>query len=99
MLGLDVENTNGGVRVNYVLSNSVADKSKSNLKKGDVITAVNGQKLNKKTNFYSLLKQTQGNEVLLSLNNGKDVVIRPQSSIRKQQYEAWIDSRKKLVDE
>ena len=99
LLGLDVENTNEGVRVNHVLSNSVADKSKSNLKKGDVITAVNGQKLNKKTNFYSLLKQTQGNEVLLSLSNGKDVVIRPQSSIRKQQYEAWIDSRKKLVEE
>ncbi len=99
LLGLDVTNVNGGVKVNYVLPNTVADKSKSKLKVGDVIVAVNGNKIDKNTNFYKLLKQTQGNEVLLSLKNGKDVVIRPQRSIRSQQYEAWIDSRKKLVDE
>lgn len=99
LLGLEVENTNDGVKVNYVLENTVAGKSKSKLKKGDVIVAVNGNRINKNTNFYKLLKQTQGNEVLLSLKNRVDVVIRPQSSIRKEQYEAWINSRKKLVDE
>ncbi|MDO6745082.1 S41 family peptidase [Tenacibaculum soleae] len=99
LLGLDVVNTKGGVKVNYILQNTVADKSKSTLKVGDVITAVNGNKIAKNTNFYQLLKNTQGNEVLLSLKNGKDVVLRPQRSIRSQQYEAWITSRKKLVDE
>ena len=98
LLGLDVSNTKGGVRVNYILQNTVADKSKSTLKVGDVITAVNGYEIAKNTNFYQLLKNTQGNEVLLSLKNGKDVVLRPQRSIRSQQYEAWITSRKKLVD-
>ncbi|WNW03016.1 S41 family peptidase [Tenacibaculum sp. HL-MS23] len=99
LLGLDVVNTKGGVKVNYILENTVADKSKSTLKVGDVITAVNGNEIAKNTNFYQLLKNTQGNEVLLSLKNGKDVVLRPQRSIRSQQYEAWITSRKKLVDE
>ncbi len=99
LLGLDVINTKGGVKVNYILENTVADKSKSTLKVGDVITAVNGNEIAKNTNFYQLLKNTQGNEVLLSLKNGKDVVLRPQRSIRSQQYEAWITSRKKLVDE
>lgn len=99
LLGLEVANTNDGVKVNYVLENTVADKSKSKLKKGDIIVAVNGKKIYKNTNFYKLLKQTRGNEVLLSLKNKEDVVIRPQRSIRGQQYEAWITSRKKLVDE
>ena len=99
LLGLDVTNVDDGVKVNYVLPNTVADKSKSKLKVGDVIVAVNGNTINKNTNFYKLLKQTQGNEVLLSLKRGKEVIIRPQRSIRSQQYEAWIESRKKLVDE
>ncbi len=99
LLGLDVTNTNDGVKVNYILRNTVADKSKSKLKVGDVIVAVNGSEIDRNTNFYKLLKNTQGNEVLLSLKKGNDVVIRPQKSIRNQQYEAWIDSRKKLVDE
>ena len=99
LLGLDVVNVKDGVKVNYVLPNTVADKSNSKLKVGNVIVAVNGNSIDKNTNFYKLLKQTRGKEILLTLKNGKDVVIRPQSSIRNQQYEEWIASRKKLVDE
>ncbi|CAM1346323.1 S41 family peptidase [Tenacibaculum crassostreae] len=99
LLGLEVENTSEGARVVYVLENTVADKSASKLNIGDVITSVNGQEIQKNTNFYSLLKNTQGNEVLLTLKNGRDVIVRPQSSIRRAQYEAWVSSRKKLVDE
>ena len=99
LLGLEVENVSNGVKIKYVLDNTVASKSNSKLKVGNVITAVNGHKIGKNTNFYSLLKNTRSNEVLLSLKNGKEVVIRPQSSIRGQQYEAWVSSRKKLVDE
>ncbi|WP_428740807.1 S41 family peptidase [Tenacibaculum sp.] len=99
LLGLEVENTKNGVKVSYVLPNSVADKSSSKLKVGDVITAVNEQQIEKNTNFYSLLKNTQTKEILLSLDNGKDVVLRPESSLRTLQYEEWVNSRKKLVDE
>lgn len=99
LLGLEVENTSEGALVKYVLANTVADKSKSKLNKDDIITTVNGLEIKENTNFYSLLKNTRGNEVLLGLQNGKEVIIRPQSSIRRAQYEAWIESRKKLVDE
>ncbi len=99
VLGLEVENTKKGVKVSYVLPNSVADKSTSKLKVGDIITAINGQEIKKNTNFYSLLKNTQSKEILLSLDNGKDVVLRPERSLRRLQYEEWVNSRKKLVDE
>ncbi|RBW62458.1 MdsD protein [Tenacibaculum sp. E3R01] len=98
LLGLDVSNTNKGVRVNYILPNSVANKTKSTLKVGDVITAVNGQKISKTTNFYSLMKNTRNNEILLTLANSKDLILRPQRSLRNLQYEEWVNSRKKLVE-
>lgn len=98
LLGLEVKNTSKGARVSYVLENSVADKSKVSLKVGDVITAVNGTKVGGNTNFYSTLKNTRGDEILLTLSNGKEVVARTSGSLRTLQYEAWVASRKKLVD-
>lgn len=98
LLGLDVSNTNSGVRVNYVLPNSVSDKSKSKLKVGDVITSVNRKPIKEHTNFYSLLKNTRGKEVLLTLQSGKEVIMRPVRSLRSLQYDEWVNSRKKLVE-
>jgi len=98
MLGLEVKNTKRGAEILYVLNNSVADKSKVNLQVGDVITAVNNQPIKPNTNFYSLLKNTRGDEVLLSLANGKEVVARTSGSLRDLQYQAWVDSRKELVN-
>ncbi len=98
LLGLEVKNTSNGARVEYVLKNSVANKSKVDLKAGDVITSVNGQKVSSNTNFYSLLKNTRGDEVLLTLSNGDEVVVRTSGSLRRLQYESWVESRKALVD-
>lgn len=98
LLGLEVKNTSKGAEVLYVLDNSVANKSKVNLKVGDVITAVNNKKIGPNTNFYSLLKNSRGDEILLTLANGKSVVARTSGSLRTLQYEAWVSSRKKMVD-
>ncbi|MAD96558.1 MAG: MdsD protein [Flavobacteriaceae bacterium] len=98
LLGLEVKNTSKGAEILFVLNNSVADKSKVNLNVGDVITHVNGEKIQSNTNFYSMLKNTRGDEVLLTLSNGKEVVARTTGSLRSLQYQAFVDSRKKLVD-
>ena len=98
LLGLEVKNTSNGAKVEYVLKNSVANKSKVNLNVGDVITSVNGKNVGANTNFYSLLKNTRGDEVLFTLANGKEVVIRTARSLRGLQYEAWVESRKELVN-
>lgn len=99
LLGVEVKNTSKGAEVIYVLDKSNADKSKVSLKKGDVITAINNVKINKDTNFYSLLRNTRGEEVLLTLADGKNVVSRTSGSLRALQYDAWVNSRKKLVEE
>ncbi|WP_435414673.1 S41 family peptidase [Polaribacter aestuariivivens] len=101
LLGLDVTNVKNGVKINYILPNSAATKSNVSLNVGDVIEKVNGKTIDKNTNFYSLLKNTSGDEILLTLSNNKDVVVRTQSTraISTLRYEEWINSRKKLVDE
>ena len=97
LLGLEVENISNGVQIKYVLKNSVANKSKVNLKVGDTIIAVNNKQINENSNFYSLLKNTKGEEVLLTMSNGKDFIVRTSSSLRTLQYEAWVESRRELV--
>ncbi|ARV06437.1 MdsD protein [Polaribacter sp. SA4-10] len=101
LLGLDVSNVNNGVRINFILPNSASTKTNVSLNIGDVITAVNGKKIEKTTNFYSLLKNTSGNEILLTLASKKEVVVRTDSTetIRSLLYEEWVNSRKKLVEE
>ncbi|WP_397447497.1 S41 family peptidase [Polaribacter sp. R77954] len=98
LLGLEVKNTSKGAEVVYVLDNSVADKSKVDLNVGDVITAINNVKIDKNTNFYRVLKNTRGDEVLLTLANGKELVARTSGSLRNLQYQAWVESRKELVN-
>ncbi|CAM1363919.1 Tricorn protease homolog [Tenacibaculum litopenaei] len=97
LIGLEVVPVKDGVKVTYVLPNSAADKTKSKLKAGDVIVAVNGKPIKKHSNFYSYLKNTRNSEVLLQLKGGKDVVLRTLRSLRGLQYDAWVESRKELV--
>ncbi|WP_088323291.1 S41 family peptidase [Polaribacter tangerinus] len=100
LLGLDVSNVKSGVKINYILPNSAATKTNVSLKVGAVIKQVNGNKINRNTNFYSLLRNTSEKEVLLTLSDNTDVVVRTQSTrtISSLRYEEWINSRKKLVD-
>ncbi|MFK8058666.1 MAG: S41 family peptidase, partial [Polaribacter sp.] len=101
LLGLDVSNVRNGVKIDYILPNSAATKTNVSLNVGDVITTVNGHKIDKNTNFYSTLKNTSGNEILLTLSDKREVVVRTESTrtISRLRYEEWINSRKKLVDE
>ena len=101
LLGLDVSNVKNGVKINYVLPNSPATKTNVSLKVDDVIVAVNGKNINKNTNFYSMLKNTNENEILLTLADNRELVARTASTraIGDLRYEEWINSRKKLVDE
>ena len=99
LLGLEVKNIEKGVIVEYVLKNSAANKSKVNLKVGDIIIAINEKPISKSTNFYSLLKNTKGEEVLLTKSDGNDVIVRTSGSLKSLQYEAWVESRRRLVEE
>ena len=86
-----------------VIPDTPADKSFSKLYKGDLITEVNGQKVDDSVNFYSLFNNTTGEKVLLTVKNkengNREVEIRPVSSLRSELYNEWVENERKLVDE
>ncbi|NCP07012.1 MAG: PDZ domain-containing protein, partial [Flavobacteriales bacterium] len=102
LLGLEVKpNLNGSLNVTSVVANMPADKSVSSIRVGDVVTSVNGTKLTKNLNFYSLLEGTSNEKIYLEIKRGdaeQEMVIRPTSSNRKENYDAWVKERKRLTD-
>ncbi len=101
-LGIRIKPLKKGVEVVHVIANSPADKEVSKLYKGDVILAVNGEKVDENTNFWSLLTDTANTKVLLTVK-GKDkkvreVVIRPTDSLKTELYNEWVEARRKLTD-
>lgn len=102
LLGIEVKpNSNGSLKVTSVTRNMPADKSTSTLKVGDIINAVNGVKLTKNLNFYSLFEGTANEKIYLDINRGSnniEVVIRPDSSNRRENYNAWVKERKRLTE-
>ncbi len=102
LLGIEVKpNTDGSLEVLAVVGSMPADKSVSRLDVGDVITAVSGTKLTKNLNFYSLLEGTSNEKIYLDVKRVKtnlEVVIRPDSNNRNENYRAWVKERKRLTE-
>lgn len=102
LLGVEVKpNNNGSLEVTSVVANMPADKRASNIKVGDIIISVNGTKLIKNLNFYSLLEGTSNEKIYLEIKRGNtisEVVIRPDSSNRVENYKAWVSERKRLTE-
>lgn len=100
-LGIEVKPVNGGVEIVHVVPNTPADKIKSKLNPGELITSVNGQPIGADTNFNALFNEESDNQVLLTVRNGKEdreVVIRPSSSISTDLYEEWVGERQRLTE-
>jgi tricorn protease len=102
LLGVEMVPVKDGMKVVRVIPNTPADKTGSRLFEGDVITSVNGEKINEEENFYALLAGTVNEKVLLSVkgSNGvaREVIIRPAGSESNALYKEWVENRRKLVD-
>lgn len=109
LLGVEGAHTNAGFEVKTVLKGSPAERKESQLKIGDVITAVNQQEIDRQ-NFYSLLNDQANSPVLLQVqrptSNGSleafektEVVIWPTISLSGALYDAWVDERRRLTNE
>ena len=72
---------------------------------GDYIIAVNGQPVNKVSNFYELLENTQGESIELLLSKKASdkktwkVTVKPVASEQGLRYLDWVNSRAAYVNE
>ena len=102
LLGAEILPVSGGVKINHIVPETPADKEKSKLNEGDIITAVNGEAVSDNQNFHNLLNGLVNEKVLLSVKaaDGKtrEVAIRLTASIANNLYDEWVENRKKLVD-
>jgi tricorn protease len=94
----------GGVRVLEVLPESPASRETSRLERGDVILAVDGERLDPTDSFFSFFDGTTGRDVLLDVRSAsgrrREVVIRPESrrDFRLRVYERDVHWRRSLTD-
>lgn len=102
LLGTEIVPVSGGVKITHVVPETPADKDKSKLNEGDVITAVNGQPVGENDNFHEMVNGLVNEKVLLSVRGtdgkSREVVIRLTASIANDLYNEWVEGRKKLVD-
>ncbi|MCK0130724.1 S41 family peptidase [Flavobacteriaceae bacterium F08102] len=101
ILGLELKNEKGKLVVSKVVANSAADREVSTLLVGDVIKSVNGEIIQPKDNLYQYLADTGNEKILLGIvRNGKtmEITIRPKTSARADNYNAWVKERKALTE-
>ena len=102
LLGAEILPVSGGVKIKHIVPETPADKEKSKLNEGDVITAVNGEVIAENANFHELLNGLVNEKVLLTVKaaDGKtrEVALRLTANISNNLYNEWVETRKKLVE-
>lgn len=103
LLGVEVVPDPRGVKITRVVARSPADRESSQLAVGEIITAVNTEPLQNGENFYARFRETASERVLLNVigtdGESREVIIRPESSLRTELYEEWVAERQRLTDE
>ncbi|MEH0155172.1 S41 family peptidase [Limibacter armeniacum] len=101
-LGLEVKPHADGVEVTHVVDGAPASKENSKITEGDIILAVNGDKVEQGVNFYQTLTDLAGERILLTVKDKnktqKEVVIRPVSRLGDKLYEEWVNEKRELVN-
>ncbi|HSG28372.1 MAG TPA: S41 family peptidase, partial [Candidatus Krumholzibacterium sp.] len=102
LLGVEIEQKKDGVKIVRVVPGSPADREVSRLEAGETITAVDGGTVGEKVNFYSLLTNTAGTKILLTVKDGKgkerEVVIRPAATLQNELYDEWVKDRRAITE-
>ncbi|MBU2928250.1 S41 family peptidase [Winogradskyella psychrotolerans] len=113
LLGCDLELENGHYKISKLFNgerwnpniNAPLAKPGINVNVGDYILAINGKPISETINPYSVLEQTAGREITITVNskpsltNAKTVLIKPVSSERNLRTVEWIESNRRKVDE
>ena len=113
LLGCDLQVADGYYRISKIYTGELWNPDLSaplhlpgiDVKEGDYILAVNGKTLNSGVNPYSLLEQTAGREITLSvssspsMNGAREVLVKPVRSEYMLRTMDWIEGNRKKVNE
>ncbi|MDH7912829.1 S41 family peptidase [Winogradskyella sp. SYSU M77433] len=113
LLGCDLKAENGTYRIAKIYTgerwnpNIVSPLAQPgiNVKEGDYILEINGQKLTSETNPYKLLEQTAWREINITVNNkpsetdARTILVKPVNNERGLRTIDWMESNRRKVDE
>jgi tricorn protease len=93
-----------GINIAHVLVPGPLAEASERARAGNRIVAVNDQRLDDTTNYYSLMANQAGSRVRLTLVDRKgefDVILRPVTTAVESSWlkEQWVESRHALVEE
>ncbi|MFC0604949.1 S41 family peptidase [Winogradskyella pulchriflava] len=113
LLGCDITLTNGNFKISKIYTgerwnpnlDAPLAKPGIDVNEGDYLLAINGKQLTADTNPYSLLEQTAGREINITVNSkpsmtdAKTVLVKPISNERGLRSVDWVEGNRRKVDE
>ena len=113
LLGCDFEAANGYYKISKIYGgerwnpnfNPPLGLPGIDVKEGDYILSINGKPLTTVVNPYSLLEQTAGREIYITVNSSptetgaREILVKPISSERNLRAIDWIEGNRKKVDQ
>lgn len=93
-----------GLKIAEVVSGSPLASRKASVKPGDIITAIDGDKIIADTDYYPLLEGKAGRKTLLNIlrTSGKTdtLTIKPlsRSAMNELLYNRWVENNERFVD-
>ncbi len=113
LLGCDLEEVNGNFKISKIYNgerwnpnfNAPLGLPGIDINEGDYILSINGKELTSNSNPFSLLEQTSGREIYITVNSSpskegaREVLVKPIGSERYLRYIDWVEGNRKKVDE
>ena len=98
---IDWNYTGKGLRIAEVLPGGVLNLADSDIKAGDLVTAIEGHKLEQGADWISLLTGKAGKKIRLTVKTGgkeKDLFVKPVASESDLLYRRWVRQREEMVE-
>ncbi len=113
LLGCDFEAENGYYKISKIYAgerwnpgfNAPLGLPGINVNEGDYILSINGKPLTTNVNPYSLLEQTAGREIYITVNSSptetgaREILVKPIASERNLRAIDWIEGNRRKVDQ
>lgn len=100
-LGLRYKMTDEGALVTSVIPKGPSSKSRSRVEAGELITALDGEKLERDSDIPRMLTRAKGGDVKLTVRPSegeeREVTVRPVTSVSGLLYEEWVDGNREQV--
>ena len=102
LVGMEGEFVEGGFKVTHVVPNGPLTKASPPIEVGDLIVSVDRETVTSQANVFSLFADKVNAETLLQVQRGVEFfegIVWPTGSLSSENYDSWVEERRKLVDD